>query len=72
MAVKSELAALLGNIKTKMSTYRLRPYEPPEDLRLDVLDAEWAMLLQAERHRSQIINETIREWALSFTNDRQH
>ncbi|MCJ1428515.1 hypothetical protein MMC29_006425 [Sticta canariensis] len=61
VAEKSELAALLGNIKTKMSTYRLRPYEPPEDLRLDVLDAEWAMLLQAERHRSQIINETIRD-----------
>lgn len=61
VAEKSELAALLGNIKTKMSTYRLRPYEPPEDLGLDVLDAEWTMLLQAERHRSQIINETIRD-----------
>lgn len=61
VAEKSELAALLGNIKTKMSTYRLRPYEPPEDLRLDVLDTEWTMLLHAERHRSQIINETIRE-----------
>ena len=62
VAEKSELAALLGNIKTKMSTYRLRPYEPPEDLRLDVLDNDWTMLLLAERHRSQVINETIREW----------
>lgn len=61
VAEKSELAALLGNIKTKMSTYRLRPYEPPEDLRLDVLDTDWTMLLSAERHRSQVINETIRE-----------
>ncbi|MCJ1343632.1 hypothetical protein MMC31_001828, partial [Peltigera leucophlebia] len=61
VAEKSELAALLGNIKTKMSTYRLRPYEPPEDLRLDVLDDEWMRLLMAERHRSQIINETIRD-----------
>lgn len=61
VAEKSELAALLGNIKTKMSTYRLRPYEPPEDLRLDVLDSDWAMLLLAERNRSQVINETIRE-----------
>ncbi|MCJ1470474.1 hypothetical protein MMC07_009119 [Pseudocyphellaria aurata] len=61
VAEKSELAALLGNIKTKMSTYRLRPYEPPEDLRLEVLDTEWTRLLQAERHRSQIINETIRD-----------
>lgn len=65
VAEKSELAALLGNIKTKMSTYRLRPYEPPEDLRLDVLDDEWMSLLMAERHRSQIINETIREWVIS-------
>lgn len=61
VAEKSDLAALLGNIKTKMSTYRLRPYEPPEDLRLEVLDIEWASLLTAERCRSQIINETIRE-----------
>ncbi|KAL8729353.1 MAG: hypothetical protein Q9181_005029 [Wetmoreana brouardii] len=61
VAEKSDLAALLGNIKTKMSTYRLRPYEPPEDLRLDVLDREWALLLQAERDRSQLVNETIRD-----------
>ncbi|KAL8751243.1 MAG: hypothetical protein Q9199_006551 [Rusavskia elegans] len=61
VAEKSDLAALLGNIKTKMSTYRLRPYEPPEHLRLDVLDREWASLVEAERDRSQIINETIRD-----------
>lgn len=61
VAEKSDLAALLGNIKTKMSTYRLRPYEPPEELRLDVLDREWACLVEAERDRSQIINETIRD-----------
>ncbi|KAL8843686.1 MAG: hypothetical protein Q9176_001894 [Flavoplaca citrina] len=61
VAEKSDLAALLGNIKTKMSTYRLRPYEPPQHLRLDVLDREWASLVQAERDRSQIINETIRD-----------
>ena len=62
VAEKSELAALLGNIKTKMSTYRLRPYEPPEPLRLEALDSEWAALLGAERQRSQVINETIREY----------
>ncbi|KAI4189848.1 MAG: hypothetical protein LQ346_005049 [Caloplaca aetnensis] len=61
VAEKSDLAALLGNIKTKMSTYKLRPYEPPEDLRLDVLDREWASLVQAEKDRSQLINETIRD-----------
>lgn len=61
VAEKSELAALLGNIKTKMSTYRLRAYEPPDELKLGVLDDEWAALLKAERERSQVINETIRE-----------
>ena len=66
VAEKSELAALLGNIKTKMSTYRLRPYEPPADLRLEVLDQEWIVLLKSERDRSQIINETIRESVFSL------
>lgn len=61
VAEKSDLAALLGNIKTKMSTYRLRPYEPPPELKLEVLDHEWAVLMTGERKRSQIINETIRE-----------
>ena len=67
VAEKSDLAALLGNIKTKMSTYRLRAYEPPDDLKLEVLDKEWATLLRAERDRSQVINETIRECATSFS-----
>lgn len=61
VAEKSDLTALLGNVKTKMSTYRLRAYEPPEHLRLEVLDNEWHILLKAERDRSQVINETIRE-----------
>ena len=61
VAEKSDLAALLGNIKTKMGTYRLRPYEPPDDLKLEVLDNEWNILLRAERDRSQVINETIRD-----------
>ena len=61
VAEKSDLAALLGNIKTKMGTYRLRPYEPPDDLKLEVLDTEWNTLLRAERQRSQVINETIRD-----------
>ncbi|MCJ1256811.1 hypothetical protein MMC24_004635 [Lignoscripta atroalba] len=61
VAEKSDLAALLGNIKTKMSTYRLRPYEPPPELSLEVLDHEWTVLMKAERQRSQVINETIRD-----------
>ncbi|PGH10007.1 hypothetical protein GX51_00273 [Blastomyces parvus] len=61
VAEKSDLAALLGNIKTKLSTYRLRAYEPPPELRLEVLDQEWSTLTQNERERSQLINETIRD-----------
>jgi len=61
VAEKSELATLLGNIKTKLGTYRLRPYEPPAELRLDVMDQEWASLSKSEMTRGQLINETIRE-----------
>lgn len=61
VAEKSDLAALLGNIKTKMSTYRLRAYDPPPDLRLDVLEKEWTLLMKAEMTRGQLINETIRD-----------
>lgn len=61
VAEKSDLATLLGNIKTKMSTYRLRPYEPPSELGLNVLDQEWSNLMKAEMVRGQQINETIRD-----------
>lgn len=61
VAEKSELAALLGNIKTKMSTYRLRPYVPPAELTIDVLENEWGSLMKAEMARGQLINETIRD-----------
>jgi len=61
VAEKSDLVGLLGNIKTKLSTYRLRPYDPPADLSLEALDTVWAGLMKAERDRSQIINETIRD-----------
>ncbi|KAJ4292236.1 alpha-actinin [Collariella sp. IMI 366227] len=61
VAEKSELATLLGNIKTKLGTYRLRPYEPPVELKLETLDKEWANLTKAEMVRGQLINETIRD-----------
>ncbi|KAF7185373.1 Alpha-actinin-like protein 1 [Pseudocercospora fuligena] len=61
VAEKSDLAGLLGNIKTKLNTYRLRPYQPPRDLSLEALDDAWNGLMDAERHRSQIINNTIRD-----------
>ncbi|KAK4156043.1 calponin homology domain-containing protein [Chaetomidium leptoderma] len=61
VAEKSELATLLGNIKTKLGTYRLRPYEPAYELSLEMLDKEWANLTKAEMARGQLINETIRD-----------
>ncbi|KAK4033187.1 calponin homology domain-containing protein [Parachaetomium inaequale] len=61
VAEKSELATLLGNIKTKLGTYRLRPYDPPVEVRLETLDQEWANLTKAEMIRGQLINETIRD-----------
>lgn len=61
VAEKSDLATLLGNIKTKLGTYRLRPYDPPPELRLEVMDHEWANLTKAEMGRGQLINETIRD-----------
>jgi Ca2+-binding EF-hand superfamily protein len=61
VAEKSDLAGLLGNIKTKLSTYRLRPYQPPHELSLESLDKSWNGLMEAERERSKVINNTIRD-----------
>jgi Ca2+-binding EF-hand superfamily protein len=61
VAEKSDLAGLLGNVKTKLNTYRLRPYEPPAELSLEALDQAWIRLMEAERNRSQVINNTIRD-----------
>ena len=60
-AEKSDLAGMLGNIKTKLSTYRLAPYEPPTELSLRSLDDAWNGLMLAERERSQVISNKIRE-----------
>ncbi|KAF5130081.1 Alpha-actinin-like protein 1 [Metarhizium anisopliae] len=61
VAEKSDLATLLGNIKTKLGTYRLRPYDPPAELSLDALERDWGTLAKAEMRRAQLINETIRD-----------
>ncbi|KAM0347122.1 hypothetical protein ACHAPU_005061 [Fusarium lateritium] len=61
VAEKSDLATLLGNIKTKLGTYRLRPYDPPVELSLDTLEKKWADLASNEMTRAQLINETIRD-----------
>ena len=59
---KAELVSLLGNIKTKLATYRLKDYDPPDHLTLEVLEKEWNSLLVAEKKRSTLINEKIREY----------
>ncbi|KAJ5461637.1 Alpha-actinin-like protein 1 [Penicillium daleae] len=61
VAEKSDLAALLGNIKTKLGTYRLRSYDPPKELSTETCDQEWELLTRDEHQRSQLINETIRD-----------
>ncbi|RFU80016.1 alpha-actinin 1 [Trichoderma arundinaceum] len=61
VAEKSELATLLGNIKTKLSTYRLRPYEPPQEVSQEVIEGDWKNLTKSEMARAQLINETIRD-----------
>lgn len=61
VAEKSDLAALLGNIKTKLGTYRLRAYEPSRELSPEICDREWECLTRDEHERSQLINETIRD-----------
>lgn len=61
VAEKQDVAGLLGNIKTKLNTYRLKPYEPPPELSLEALDTAWNGLMKSERERSQAINETIRD-----------
>ncbi|KAK6542451.1 hypothetical protein TWF694_006405 [Orbilia ellipsospora] len=57
---KAELVSLLGNIKTKLATYKLKDYNPPPHLTLAVLDTEWNLLLVGEKQRSVQINEQIR------------
>ncbi|KAK9449246.1 calponin homology domain-containing protein [Limtongia smithiae] len=61
IAEKTEITSMLGNIRTKLSTYGLKEYDPPAGLKLSDLDATWKVLLSAEALRSKKINETIRD-----------
>jgi len=62
VAEKADLMSLLGNIKTKLGTYGLKDYVPPQHLSLANLDRVWTELMQAENKRSMQINQTIREY----------
>jgi len=61
VAEKSDLDTLLGNIQTKLKTYELQSYHPPEGLTLVDLDKVWQSLLAAETQRYKSINDKIRE-----------
>ncbi|CUA68761.1 Alpha-actinin-like protein 1 [Schizosaccharomyces pombe 972h-] [Rhizoctonia solani] len=58
---KQDLAMLFTNVQTKLRTYGLREYIPPEGLELSDMDAAWSALLAAEATRSKSINAQIRE-----------
>ncbi|SAM03934.1 hypothetical protein [Absidia glauca] len=61
VAEKREIDSLLGNIQTKLKTYNLKPYYPPEGLTLKDLDNIWCELLQNEAFYHRSINSKIRE-----------
>lgn len=60
IAEKSDLINLLGNVRTKLNTYRLRSYSPPEELSLESLERAWAILMHEERDHGKSINDNIR------------
>ncbi|KAH9820237.1 calponin homology domain-containing protein [Melampsora americana] len=61
VAQKSEVAGLLGNIVTKLKTYNLRTYVPPDGLKLEDLELFWQELLATEAKRSRSINARIQQ-----------
>ncbi|KAG0291428.1 hypothetical protein BGZ98_003010 [Dissophora globulifera] len=61
VAEKRDLDTLLGNIQTKLKTYDLKPYHPPQGLTLQDLDHFWTDLLAAEEKRYRLINAKIRD-----------
>ena len=58
---KQDIATLFGNVQTKLRTYGLREYVPPEGLSLADLDDAWKQLLVSEATRSRAINAQIQQ-----------
>ena len=58
---KQDIATLFGNVQTKLKTYGLREYVPPQGLALPDLDEAWKALLASEAQRSRSINDQIRQ-----------
>ncbi|KAI1319616.1 hypothetical protein EDD11_003609 [Mortierella claussenii] len=61
VAEKRDIDTLLGNIQTKLKTYELKPYHPPQGLTLQDLDNFWRGLLASEEKRYRLINAKIRD-----------
>ncbi|KAI3630337.1 hypothetical protein MIR68_011772 [Amoeboaphelidium protococcarum] len=59
VAEKRDLDTLLSNIQTKLRTYNLTAYNPPEGLTLTDVDNSWNQLLTSEGVRRKAINEKI-------------
>ncbi|KAN0064329.1 alpha-actinin [Thecaphora frezii] len=57
---RTDLAALLGNIQTKLKTYHLREWVPSLGLAQADIDDAWQMLAHSEAQRSRAINAEIR------------
>ncbi|KAF9077523.1 actinin-like protein [Rhodocollybia butyracea] len=58
---KQDIATLFGNVQTKLKTYGLREYVPPNGLSLLDVDDAWKKLLGSEAQRSRAINAEIRQ-----------
>ncbi len=54
------IGALLRNVQTKLKTYGLRGYEPPEGLTLDNLTVAWSVWVEAEQQRKKELTARIR------------
>ena len=61
VAEKRELENMLGNIQTKLKTYNLKPYHPPEGYKPADLEKAWQALLKREVKRKRDIREKITE-----------
>ncbi|KAJ3215408.1 hypothetical protein HDU67_000453 [Dinochytrium kinnereticum] len=58
---KQEIDSLLGNILTKLKTYKLAPYVPPNGLKPQDIEATWEGFLQSEINRKKSLSAYIRE-----------
>lgn len=58
---RQDVTTLFGNVQTKLRTYSLTEYIPPEGLALADLDKAWQGLLESEARRSRAINAEIRK-----------